>query len=165
MSRTRDELAGVVDLFGALTREELADALAELAFKRGQEVDRETFDAEIEGALEDYYLVAYEPDDADGTARTDGDEPLLVPGPVAFPTLTEYAPDLPHIMDVPDPGVDRDALGEQVADRLREEVEAVAESGDADRAGTLLDVTYDAEAWASMDLSDARERLAGVVEE
>ncbi len=161
MSRTRDELAGVVDLFDALTREELADALAELAFKRGQEVDREAFDAEIEGALDDYYLVAYEPED--GAGEADGeDERLLVPGPVAFPTLSEYAPDLPHIMDVPERDVDRGALGEQVAARVREEAEGTAEAGDAERAAELLDVTYDVETWASVDLADARERLDGV---
>jgi hypothetical protein len=164
MSRTRDELAGVVDLFDALTREELADALAELAFKRGQDVDREAFNAEIAGALDDYYLVAYEPaGGVDGADEAEADE-LLVPGPVAFPTLSERAPDLPHILDVPERDVDRAALGAQVAARVREEASEIAESGDAERAATLLDVTYDVETWASVDLSDARAQLDGVLD-
>jgi len=36
MSTTHDELAGVVDLFGALTHAELTAALGELAFKRAK---------------------------------------------------------------------------------------------------------------------------------
>jgi len=48
MTATGDELAGVVDLFGALTREELSQALTELAFKQGAAVD----DAAVTDAIE-----------------------------------------------------------------------------------------------------------------
>jgi hypothetical protein len=61
MTTTGDELAGVVDLFGALTREELVDALTELAFKQGETVDRDAISAAIGTALADYVLVEYEP--------------------------------------------------------------------------------------------------------
>ncbi|WP_232700912.1 DUF7109 family protein [Halobacterium wangiae] len=139
-----DELAGIADLFGGLTREELDDALAELAFKRGEEF--ENSDAAVEAALRDYYLVAVE----------SGDETLLVPGPVAFPDLPENAGDLPHIMDVERRSVDRDAL----ADAVRERLEADAAGADDERARALVDVTYDAEAWAPVELGGVRQRLA-----
>ncbi|MFC7044902.1 hypothetical protein ACFQH6_05210 [Halobacteriaceae archaeon GCM10025711] len=153
MSRTRDELAGVVDLFGALTREELTQALSELAYKQGKEVQEEALVAEIEAAQEAFYLV-------EGRF---GDEAVLVPGPAAFPTLPEYGPDLPHILDVEERSVNQASMGGFVADRLRREAAAAVEAGDEERAATLLDVTYDAEAWAPVELDDVRETLEAVL--
>jgi len=149
MSHTTDELAGVVDLFGALTADELREALAELAFKRGEEVDSEAVTADIERAVADYHLVEIER----------GGETLLVAGPAAFPAVPEHGPDLPHIMDVPDRDLDREAVGVAVADRLRGESRTVAAAGDTDRAETLLDVSYDLEAWAPVEAGDVRETL------
>lgn len=149
MDGTKDEMAGVVELFGALTLPELERALAELAFKRGQEIDDGAFAAAIEAAVDDYHLVETE---------SDG-ETVVVAGPAAFPSLPENAADLPHIMDVEDRTVDRTALGEDVAERLRAEAARVVEDGDADRAERLLDVTYDLEAWAPVEVDGVRDRL------
>ncbi|WP_132057392.1 DUF7109 family protein [Halorussus amylolyticus] len=154
MADTTDELAGVVDLFDALTRDELEQALVELAFKQGKDVEREAFTAEIERAIAGYHLV-----ETDQRAWDDGDESLLVAGPAAFPTVPENGADLPHILDVPDRELDREGLGETVADRLREEARTVAAAGDADRARDLLDVSYDLEAWAPVEVGDVRETL------
>jgi hypothetical protein len=52
-----DELAGVVDLFGALTPAELTTAVDELAFKRGQEATDEAVAAAIETATAEFVLV------------------------------------------------------------------------------------------------------------
>ena len=147
MSRTKDELAGVVDLFGALTRPELSQALAELAFKQGKSVDESAFESVIDGAVEDYYLVE---------ADHDG-ETVLVPGPVAFPSVPENGEDLPHIMDVPERDVDRTGLGERTRDRLRTDADAVVEDGDEERASHLIDVSYDLEAWAPVETAAVRE--------
>ena len=138
-----DELAGVVDLFGALTRAELEDALDELAFKRGDEPDDVAED--VDAALRDYYLVEVE----------HGAATLLAPGPVAFPELPEYGTDLPHILDVERRDVDR----EELAAAVRERLESEAGAANGDRAKYLLDVTYDAEAWAPVDLEGVRGRL------
>ncbi len=154
VSRTKDELAGVVDLFGALTRAELARALAELAFKQGKEVDESAFESVIADAVDDYYLVE---------GNYDG-ESVLASGPVAFPAVPENGEDLPHIMDVPDRGVDRTALAERTRTRLREEAETVAEAGDEERAGYLLDVSYDLEAWGPVETDEVRERLDPVLD-
>ena len=151
-----DELAGIVDLFGGLTRAELEDALDELAFKRGDELGDEATDGDsdadgVDAALRDYYLVAV---DYDGDAL--GGESLLAPGPVAFPELPEYGTDLPHILDVERRNVDR----EELAAAVQEHLESEAKDADGDRAEYLLDVTYDAEAWAPLDLDDVRDDLA-----
>ncbi|QWC20513.1 hypothetical protein [Halorubrum sp. 2020YC2] len=166
----RDDLAGVVDLFGWLTRAELSRALSELAFKRRAEVDGDAIDAAIDLAVAEYALVPApeaalsggtgadddEADDADGTASA---ATALAVGPAAFPTLPEGAEDLPHILDVPDRGVDREALADAVLDRLREEAVAAIDEGDAERLEALADVTYDVEAWAPVDVDPVRTRI------
>ncbi len=128
---SHDELAGICDLFGALTREELAEARSELAFRRGREAGSE---GDVEEAIGAYALVEH--------------EGLLVAGPAAFPTLPEGASDLPHILDVPEREVDREALGERVLDALRAE----------DDLETAREVSYDLEAWAPVDASAVRDR-------
>lgn len=142
---TRDELAGIVDLFDALTREELRTALSELAYRRGDEFDPEVADAAIDAAVETYALVEL-------------DETLFA-GPTAFPTLPANAEDLPHIMNVPERSVDRAALGEAVRKRIAAEADAAADDGDQERLATLLDVCYDVEAWAPVSLDETRAAL------
>lgn len=133
---THDDLAGVCEIFGALTREELARARSELAFRQGRDTDPDP--AAVEAALEDYALVEY--------------EGLFVAGPTAFPTLPPEATDLPHVLDVPDRELDRADLGEAV----HEELLGAIEGGDPDR---LREASYDLEAWASVDASDVRARI------
>jgi len=163
----RDDLAGVVDLFGWLTREELSQALSELAFKRRAEVDEAAIDAAIDLAVAEYALVPA-PEEAlsggDG-AENSGDGTALAVGPAAFPTLPEGAEDLPHILDVPERSVDREALADAVLDRLRgEAVDAIGDA-DADRLETLADVTYDVEAWAPVDVGPVRTRIVAELDE
>jgi hypothetical protein len=148
MEVTHDELAGVVDLFGALTRVELQEALSELAFKQAADPPEE---AVVEAALAAYALVAYEPDDAD--------DEWLVAGPAAFPALPEGAEDLPHIMDVPERSVDREALAAAVEERFRTDAARAVADEDDERVARLLDVSYDLETWGPVDLGTARDRL------
>lgn len=159
MDLTPDDLAGVVDVFGALTRDELGEALAELAFKRGEDYEPEGFDDEIAAAERDYYLLA-----VDGAAVIAGDVPdaaaeVLVPGPVAFPSLPEGATDLPHIQDIDEREVDREAVGRAAEERFRADAAAAVEADDPERVADLLDVSYELEAWAPVDLAAARDRL------
>ncbi|ELZ58689.1 MULTISPECIES: hypothetical protein [unclassified Haloferax] len=148
---TYDDLAGVVDLFGALTREELETALDELAFKQGRETDGDALSGAISDAVDAYYLVPYEDDETEAE--------LLTVGPMAFPTLPDRAEDLPHILDYPTREVPRDELATQVESRLRAAAASAVQTGDADEIERLLDVTYDLEAWADTDVGSIRERL------
>ena len=176
----RDDLAGVVDLFEWLTREELSRALSELAFKQRAEVDDEAIAAAIDVAVAEYALVPAPPaalseagtgrapeavadsdDFADG-ADADGtrdDAVALAVGPAAFPSLPADAEDLPHILDVPERDVDRELLSEAVVARLSDDAVAAIEASDAERLEVLADVTYDIEAWAPVDAGDVRERI------
>jgi hypothetical protein len=162
---TYDDLAGVVDLFGALTHEELEDALDELAFKQGQETDFDALSEAIVDALDAYYLVAYETGEV--TSVHDGDDggELLTVGPMAFPTLPPRAEDLPHILDYPTRDVPRDELAAQVESRLRADAARAVQSGETDEVARLLDVTYDLEAWADTDLTSIRDRLDAALAE
>ena len=145
-----DELAGVVDLFGALTPSELESALEELAFKQGESVDPDAVTAAVDDAVASYAVVRYR----------DGDRTLLVPGPAAFPTLPPNAEDLPHILDVPDREIDHEAAGTAVADRLRTDAAAAVDAGDTAAIRRLLDVTYDVEVWSdTVAVDDIRDRL------
>lgn len=163
MNETHDELAGVVDLFGALTRDELTTALTELAFKRGEEPDEDAVETTVEAAVDAYALIA-----VDSDALDQGDpaaEEFLVPGPTAFPSLPPAAEDLPHIMNVPRRTVDREAVGETVRDRLSEAAIAAVEASDRERAEQLLDISYDLEAWAPVAADDVRSELDELLEE
>lgn len=166
MQSTHDELAGVVDLFGALTRPELAEALFELAYRRGEDVDDDAVAGAVEDAVDAYALVEFDPEDAAGDGEVaDGevDGPLLLPGPVAFPSPPDDAEDLPHILDVEYRRVDRADAAESVARRLRAETARAVDEGDDDRARLLLDVSYDVESWGAVDLGDMRDRLDDVL--
>ncbi len=159
MSVTTDELAGIVDLFGALTREELATALAELAFKQGDTVADDAVADTIDEALADYVLVEYEPN-PEGSDAGDETTPLLVVGPTAFPSQPPNAEDLPHILDYERRTVDKSQAAEQLTDRLRREAALAVNNGDFDRIDDLLDRCYDIELWAAIDTDDLRDALA-----
>lgn len=153
MDPTPDELAGVVDVFGALTRDEIERACAELAFKRGDDDDPSSFTDSVESAIASYHLVAV----ADHDAAVDGD--LLAVGPTAFPELPDGAGDLPHIMDVPERDLKREVVAAAVEERFREDAVVAVKAGDDDRIADLLDISYDLEAWGPVSLSAARDRL------
>jgi hypothetical protein len=153
MELSSDELAGVVDLFGALTREELGRALVELAFKHGEDCDPDDFAADIADAVESYHLVTVDFSDA-ADAST-----LVVPGPVAFPELPEHATDLPHILGIETRSLDREKLGEAAEQQFRADTARAVDADDEQRIAELLDVSYELDVWAPVDLSGARERL------
>ena len=153
---THDELAGIVDLFDALTREELEQALVELAYRGGDDVREDAVTAAIEEAVREYYLVELPADAVGGAVESDA---ALIVGPVAFPTLPTEGEDLPHILDVPERSVDREVAAEHAAERLRREAATAVNDGDDERVAILADATYDVEAWGAVDLSATRERL------
>jgi hypothetical protein len=155
MELTGDELAGVVDLFGALTRAELGEALAELAYKRREEYDTEGFTDQIGAAVESYRLIQLDPTDL----PVETDESVLVAGPGAFPVLPEGGVDLVHILDIDKREIDRQAAGRAVLDRFREDAASAIDNDTSDRVERLIDVSYELEAWADVDLSAERDHL------
>jgi hypothetical protein len=157
MDVTADEIAGVVDLFGGLTQAELARALSELAFRHGDETEPEAFETAIDEAVQSYHLVRL-----DATAMVDDetvDDPRFVPGPVAFPELPEDARDLPHILSISERSIDVEQASEAVAKRFRTDAQAALDAGDQSRIETLVDVSYELEAWGGLDLSTIRSEL------
>jgi hypothetical protein len=172
----RDDLAGVVDLFEWLTRAELTRALSELAFKQRTEVDDDAIAAAIDVAVAEYALVPAPPaalseagetppETADPDAGLDADDVALAVGPAAFPSLPDGASDLPHILDVPEREVDREALSAAVRARLSEDAVGAIRESDDDRLEVLADVTYDVEAWAPVDAGEIRERIVAELDE
>lgn len=173
MDLTGDELAGVVDLFGGLTRSELSQALAELAFRQGGEYEPSAHEADIDDAIRTYHLVAVDTEAVDaeavenavGGSTTSDDEaatagPLLLAGPLAFPALPPDAQDLPHILDIETRSVSTDQVGEEIAEMFREDAREAIDSGNESRIDTLLDASYELEPWAGVDLQSIRGKLA-----
>lgn len=158
MEVSGDDLAGIVDLFGALTRVELRDGLAELAFKRGEDYDPDAFDPAIDSALRTYHLVAVPPADVDASFSA-SEDPILVVGPAAFPALPEGAPDLPHILEIDDRSVDRAVAGRAAEEQFRADAARAIAGGDDERVARLVDVSYELDLWAPVSLEDARARL------
>ncbi|MFB6184106.1 MAG: hypothetical protein ABEI96_06080 [Haloarculaceae archaeon] len=156
MDLTADDLAGVVDLFGGLTRSELSRACSELAFKRGGEVD--SVEDAIDDAVESYRLLSIP------ASERNGDDPLLVVGPTAFPALPEDAEDLPHIMDVDQRDVDADVVATVAEERFAADAEAALGEGNRDRIEQLLDVSYELDVWGPVDVDATRARLVDAVE-
>jgi len=152
MELSGDDLAGVVDAFGALTRAELGAALTELVFKQGEETNPEEFDDIIDGAIDEYQLIRLDEAEAAG-------EPPLVVGPSAFPTRPEATQDLHHILDIDERDIDRERAGEAATARLREEAALAIEMDDAETIARLIDVSYDIEAWAPVELDEIRTHL------
>jgi len=149
MGVTPDELAGIADLFGGLTRAELIEAVENVAARQGAAFDPTDVENAVASARREYYLVALEQED----------DTMLAPGPAALPALPNHAEDLPHMMDVGEHDPDPDDLAGAVRDRLERDAEAAIEAGNRDRAAFLLDVCYDAEVWAPVDVDPIRERL------
>lgn len=149
---TRDELAGIVSLFGGLTHEEMREACTEIAFKQtGQRPEENALETTIENAVQDHYLV---------TVEKDG-ETLLVAGPRAFPSVPDFGGDLHHILEIDDRDIDR----ARAADHLLDSFEAELENGIATgRREELEQLAYDVEAWAGIDTREFREALAAAEE-
>ena len=145
MECTGDDLAGVVDMFGGLRAEELATALVELAFKDGEDREPADFRSDIDAARKAYELVEV--------------DSLLVAGPAAFPTLPEEAADLKHILDAEEREIDRDQAGDAAAAKLHQDAVAAIDAGKQKEMERLIDLSYDIETWAAVDLSETRDRL------
>ncbi len=140
---TGDVLAGIVSVFGGLTPAELRRACQEVLFRaEGERVGDEAVDRVIGDAVDEYYL--YDVDERG----------LLIPGPVAFPELPEFAEDLPLLLDVEERDVDRTRAARELVASLCEELGADPEP---ERVAAIEQLSYDIEAWASVDASDLRE--------
>lgn len=159
-----DELAYVLELFGALAESEFRRAVREAAFRVGRDVDADALAERVDAAADSFHVVRVEPDAVPLVVPAlDDDEAAYVPGPRAWPTEPDGAEDLPHILDLDERAVDRDALATHVGEQLRAAVERAAARGDADRLHDVLDVTYDVEAWADVDLADTRGLADGAL--
>ncbi|MDJ1431052.1 hypothetical protein [Halostagnicola sp. A-GB9-2] len=162
MDATADELAGVVDLFGGLSRDELERALSEAAFRAdGRSIDEGALEEAIDDGLESFTLLECTVAEMTTDPRTlDAEDQFYVSGPAAFPEVPEYAEDVPHILDIDRRRFDREALGETARDRFSDAIDEALNGARSDeRLEYLLEVSYDIEAWAPVELADERGRL------
>ena len=152
MDPTLDELVGAVDLFGGLSREELIGGFEDIGARMGGDVDINALNLRIDEAIEKYYLVEV------------ADRGLLVAGPSALPELPEGGEDLPHLILVGEREINREELEKGVAERLGKEVEIAIFEKDRNQIESLLDVCYDLEMWAGVDVDGIRKKLERIID-
>ena len=152
MDPTLDELVGAVDLFGGLSREELVGGFQDIGARMGDDVDIKVLNLRIDEAIEKYYLVEV------------ADRGLLVAGPSALPELPEGGEDLPHLILVGEREINREELEKGVAERLGKEVEIAIFEKDRNQIESLLDVCYDLEMWAGVDIDGIRKKLERIID-
>jgi hypothetical protein len=149
-----DELAGAVDLFGALTRPELRQAISELCYRQGVDIAVDDLDAVIDDALSAFVLLA-----APGVTAEPLDDVPIVAGPAAFPAHPEHAEDLPHILDIDPRNTERAVARDAAITQLQAAVDVVVEDGQPSEAARLLELCYDLESWGAVSLDTTRQRL------
>jgi hypothetical protein len=154
------ELAGITELFGALTRSELRRAASELCYRRGVDVDDDPLDVAIDRALSSFALLA-----APGAVESAPDGVPLLAGPAAFPTLPDHAEDLPHILDAEERETDREAARNAAVGQLRTAIDATLDDADPSTAERLLELCYDLETWGAVDLDEECSRLRALVDQ
>ncbi|PSQ45246.1 hypothetical protein BRD17_02010 [Halobacteriales archaeon SW_7_68_16] len=143
-----DGVAGIVDTFGCLDRDELRRGIVEAAYRLDRHPDDEAIDAAIDAAIEEYCL-----------ARVDDDPERYVVGPAAFPTVPDGARDLPHVLGIDRRDPDRSPAHDRIAERFRSDAARAVDAGDGERIVALLDLSYEIELWADADLAAARDLL------
>ncbi|MFB6254806.1 MAG: hypothetical protein ABEI06_09355 [Halobacteriaceae archaeon] len=149
MDISSDELAAIVDLFDGMTHQELHKACKELAARKGRDYNHDQVSQVIQAAIESYHLVAI--DSEEGS--------FLLSGPVAFPQLPEHGDDLPHILDIPDRDLTKSVVVDAVEQQFRKDAAQAVNRADVDRIQTLIDISYDLEAWGPMTLQKVRNKL------
>lgn len=145
---TNDDIAGIAEMFGVISRKQLEQALIELSYRQGEELSETAAENAVQEALSSFALVAISHQPQELTA-----------GPAAYPTLPVGANDLPHMLEQdrqkPDPAVVREAANQ----RYREAVDEAIEASDTETLQDLLQLSYDIEAWAEITVDDVRSRI------
>lgn len=154
-----DDMAGIVELFGALDRNELRQAASELLYRRGHDPESFPIDESIEEAIDAYALLV-----APGCADPAPEGDPIVAGPSGFPTIPERAEDLPHILDIDRRSIDRERVGTAASERYQSDVARAIEATDEESIERLIDLGYEIESWAPVELDSERQRLVDSVE-
>ena len=152
MDPTLDQLAGAVDLFGGLTREELIQGFEDISARKGDILHTERLNMQIDEAIEKYYLVEIE------------EQELLVVGPAALPDLPDGGEYLPHLIRGDKREIDKMRIGRDVKDKISREIEKEIHKMDKGEVEQLLDVCYDLEMWNEIDVEDVRCELEEVLD-
>ncbi|HII51652.1 MAG TPA: hypothetical protein HA321_01915, partial [Halobacteriales archaeon] len=78
--------------------------------------------------------------------------------------LPEGGEDLPHLILVGEREINREELEKGVAERLGKEVEIAIFEKDRNQIESLLDVCYDLEMWAGVDVDGIRKKLERIID-
>ncbi len=174
---SKDELAGIIDVLGAATIEEIHLIAQELAEIRMLEVV-ESGDVEqlCESALGEHLIETVSSEEVDGAGS---DEAYYISGPNAFPDIPFELSEIIDILELSKREVDMSKVAKSFSSRLKQRTKRLNEKIDSfffespvasditkleKRYSDLLNLYYDYDFWLPGGISDVEDKILGVSE-
>ena len=172
---TKDELAGISDVLGAATIEEIHLIVQELAeIRRFEAVSPADVEQLCESALGEHLIETVSSEEVDDGGS---DEAYYISGPNAFPDIPYELSEIIDILELSKREVDMSKVAKsfssrlkQRARRLNESIDSLSEESASDddfarlekRYSDLLNLYYDYDFWLPGGMSDIEDKILGV---
>lgn len=174
---TKDELAGIIDVLGAATIDEIRLIVQELAeIRRLEVVDSGDFEQLCESALGEHLIETVSSEEVEGAGS---DETYYIPGPNAFPDIPYELSEIIDILELSKREVDMSKVAKSFSSRLKQRAKRLNEKIDSfsgesanaadiskleKRYSDLLNLYYDFDFWLPGGISDIEDKILGVSE-
>ena len=172
---TKDELAGIIDVLGAATIEEIHLILQELAeIRRLEDVTPDHVEQLCESALGEHLIETVSSDEVEDGVL---DEVYYISGPNAFPDIPYELSEIFDILELSKREVDMSKVAKSFSSRLIQRARRLNESIDSlsgelvsdddfarleKRYRDLLNLYYDYNFWLPGGMSDIEDKILGV---
>ena len=174
---TKDELAGIIDVLGAATIEEINLIVQELAeIRRLESVTSDYVEQLCDSALGEHLIETVSSEEVeDGGA----DEVYYISGPNAFPDIPYELSEIFDILELSKREVDMSKVAKTFSSRLKQRAKRLNGKIDSFSGGSVLDsdlamlekrysdllnLYYDYDFWLPGGISDIEDKILGVSE-
>ena len=174
---TKDELAGIIDVLGAATIEEIHLILQELAeIRRLEAVTPDYVEQVCESALGEHLIETVSSDEVEDGVL---DEVYYISGPNAFPDIPYELSEIFDILELSKREVDMSKVAKSFSSRLKQRAKGLNETINSflfespiasditkleKRYSDLLNLYYDYDFWLPGGISDVEDKILGVSE-
>ena len=172
---TKDELAGIIDVLGAATVEEIHLIVQELAeIRRLDAVDPADIEQLYESALDEHLIEIVSSEEVEGA---DSDEAYYISGPNAFPDIPFELSEIIDILELSKREVNMNKVAKSFSSRLKQRAKRLNEKIDSfsgettnvadiskleKRYSDLLNLYYDFDFWLPGGMSDIENKILDV---
>ncbi len=173
----KDELAGIIDVLGAATIEDIRLIVQELAeIRRLEEVSPADVEQLCESALGEHLIETVSSEEVEGA---DSDEIYYIPGPNAFPDIPYELSEIIDILELSKREVDMSKVAKSFSSRLKQRAKRLNEKIDSfsgesantaditrleKRYSDLLNLYYDFDFWLPGGILNIEDKILGVSE-